>query len=78
MVGKRPPAKRNRKESGRVEQSAVDWYLMNPCVGVPDICPPLCSWHQLTDGTFTLADVEMFNQALNEMIEAYNAATGGQ
>lgn len=71
MVGKRPPAK-SSSNSGR--KSGVDWYLMNPCVGIPELCPPLCSWRELTDGTYTLADVEMFNQTLDEILTAHKAA----
>ncbi|ACG60371.1 hypothetical protein phiPLPE_49 [Iodobacter phage PhiPLPE] len=43
---------------------------MRPCVGVGGACPPLCTWAQLEDGTYSLADVEMFNQALDDVIEA--------
>lgn len=48
---------------------------MRPCVGVLDsrgtlICPPLCKYHELQDGTYTLADVERFHIAMHELIEA--------
>ena len=46
---------------------------MLPCVGVKDICPPLCKWSDLIDGTYSLADVEMFNQTISELIDAMNA-----
>lgn len=47
---------------------------MRPCVGVTDsrggvVCPPLCKYHELQDGTYTLADVERFHQAMDEIIE---------
>nr|DAI76097.1 MAG TPA: hypothetical protein [Caudoviricetes sp.] len=44
---------------------------MTPCVGIEGIAPPLCRWHELTDGTYNLADVERFNQALAELAREY-------
>jgi len=43
---------------------------MRPCTGINGLCPPFCTWAQLNDGTYSLADVEMFNQAMDEMIDA--------
>lgn len=50
---------------------------MRPCVGVIDstgcvICPPLCKYHELQDGTYTLADVERFHIAIDELIRVRN------
>jgi hypothetical protein len=39
---------------------------------VPEVCPPLCSWKDLTDGTFTIADVEMFNQTIQKLVKDHN------
>ena len=45
---------------------------MAPCIGEPGICPPLCRWAELTDGTYTLADVERFNQTLFDLVREHN------
>lgn len=43
---------------------------MRPCTGIPKYhVPPYCTWAELNDGTYTLADVELFNQALDEIID---------
>jgi hypothetical protein len=47
---------------------------MRPTVGAIDskgcvICPPLCKYHELVDGTYTLADVERFHHVIDELIE---------
>ena len=47
---------------------------MRPCVGIVGLCPPLCMWAQLTDGTYSLADVERFNQTIGEIVEAAEKA----
>ncbi len=47
---------------------------MRPCVGIPRLCPPLCTWSQLIDGTYSLADVERFNQALWDILDALPVA----
>lgn len=41
---------------------------MRPCVGIAGLCPPLCTWANLNDGTLSLADVERFNQAMDEIM----------
>ncbi len=46
---------------------------MLPCVGVQGVCPPLCSWAQLNDGTYSLADVEYFHIVINELLDTMNA-----
>lgn len=40
---------------------------MRPCIGIPRVQPPLCSYRELQDGTYTLADVLMFNITLDEI-----------
>ncbi|AUR99204.1 coil containing protein [Vibrio phage 1.263.B._10N.286.51.B1] len=51
---------------------------MRPCVGIPDVCPPLCTKAEIDNGTYTLADIEEMNQAieeaLNEAIQARELA----
>ena len=42
---------------------------MRPCTGVEGVCPPLCKWHELHDGTYTLADVERFNITIAELVQ---------
>ena len=48
---------------------------MQPCVGVVGACPPLCTWSQLEDGTYSIADVEMFNQTIGDLLEMMEANT---
>ncbi len=47
---------------------------MRPCTGVDGVIPPLCNWQQLNDGTYSLADVELFNTTIREEYEAAIAA----
>ena len=49
--------------------------MMKPCVGIDGLCPPLCRWVELTDGTYTLADVMRFHIAMDELVAAREAAT---
>lgn len=63
--------RRKKRRSGAGSDSAVNWYFMRPCTGVQGICPPLCTWSQLSDGSLSLADVERFNQAITEMVDDY-------
>ncbi len=43
---------------------------MRPCVGIPQIgVQPFCTWKELNDGTYNLADVELFHQAMDEIID---------
>ena len=70
LVGRRP----KRRSSSGGKPSAVNWFLMRPCVGIVGLCPPLCTWAQLTDGTYSLADVERFNQTIGEIVEAAEKA----
>lgn len=46
---------------------------MRPCIGIPlsDMglsIPPLCQWHQLEDGTYTLGDVMRFHLAIDDQV----------
>lgn len=50
---------------------------MRPCVGLPGYCPPLCTWAELNDGTYSLADVERFNQTLMEIADSVDKAVAG-
>ncbi|CAM0011921.1 hypothetical protein VPHK367G1_0051 [Vibrio phage K367 g1] len=43
---------------------------MRPCVGIPDVCPPLCTKAEIDNGTYTLADIEEMNQAIEEALDA--------
>ena len=43
---------------------------MRPCVGIPGLCPPLCQWKDIADGTYDLAWVKMANSAMDEMCYA--------
>ncbi|KKM21957.1 hypothetical protein LCGC14_1630200 [marine sediment metagenome] len=51
---------------------------MRPCTGIHGICPPLCKWAELNDGTYSLEDVEMFNQTMNQMIADYKASVANK
>src|SRR5690606_1063213 len=70
LLGRR---KRKRRSSGS-KPSSVNWYLMRPCVGVNGVCPALCTWAQLNDGTYSLEDVERFNQAIDELVRSHREA----
>jgi hypothetical protein len=48
--------------------------MWQPCVGVDGICPPLCKWSELNDGTYTLADVALFNNVIKEKVKHYQQA----
>lgn len=44
---------------------------MRPCVGVPALhIAPFCTMAEIKNGTYTLADIELFNQAIHELIES--------
>jgi len=50
---------------------------MNPCTGINGVCPPLCTYKELKDGTYTISDVLRFNQVLEEHINAYKRNNNG-
>lgn len=68
MVERRPPSSARAK--GGKYTGSIDWYLMQCCTGIEGLCPPLCTWAELNDGTYNICDVEMFNQAMTEMVKA--------
>ncbi len=43
---------------------------MRPCVGIPDVCPPLCTKAEIANGTYTLTDIEEMNQTMEEALDA--------
>ena len=45
---------------------------MQPCVGVEGVCPPLCTYKELKDGTYTLEDVMEFHLVMSELVESKN------
>jgi hypothetical protein len=45
---------------------------MRPCIGIPRVCGPLCAYKDLKDGTYTIADVLLFNMTLDEIEDALN------
>lgn len=48
---------------------------MMPCIGIPRLgIGPFCRWAELTDGTYSLADVERFHQAMAYLIAKADAA----
>jgi hypothetical protein len=47
---------------------------MQPCIGLPRFgVPPFCTWKELNDGTYSLADVELFHQTMMEIEDIANA-----
>ncbi len=71
MAGRRPK-QRATKRSEEVDDPVIDWFFMRPCVGLNDvsggvICPPLCKWSDLIDGTYSIADVMRFNITMDEL-----------
>lgn len=65
MVGQRKPKRRNQVKQEK--ESNTDWYLWLPCVGIDGVCPPLGTWKELKDGTYSLADVERYHQMIDEL-----------
>ncbi len=45
--------------------------MMRPCVGVEGICPPLCCYKELIDGTYTLENVLLFNITIDDLVTQY-------
>jgi len=41
---------------------------MRPCAGIVGVCPPLCQWSELEDGTYTLEHVLRFHYAMDELL----------
>ena len=74
MVGSRPPAKQLGESDGRKQNENIDWYLWTAVLGVPDIAPPLCSWDDLKRPGYTLSDIEIYHQVLDELITARRKA----
>jgi len=40
---------------------------MRPCTGIQGVCPPLCTWSETLNGTYTLADIQRFHYTMDEM-----------
>lgn len=67
---------RKRRSSGgneKVNNDVTDWLMMKPCVGVVGLCPPLCTWAELNDGTYSLGDVIRFHIVIDELLAAHKA-----
>lgn len=64
--------KREGKSENIIKESSVDWYFAQPMIGLTlegvKVVPPLCTWKELNDGTYNLADVELFNNIINEVL----------
>jgi hypothetical protein len=43
---------------------------MTAVIGVDGLCPPLCTYNQLKDGSISLFDIEMYHWALDELIKS--------
>ena len=50
------------------DDGAIDWYMIRPCIGVEGVVPALCTYKELQDGTYSLGDVERFNQVIADMV----------
>ena len=73
MAGQRK--RRNRKaepDVGSGNNHGIDMFMMIPCIGIPGHVPPLCTWKELEDGTYNLADVYRFNEMLKIVAEEHN------
>ena len=68
LVGRRK--RRVSRQSSSPDDDVIDEYLMRPCVGLGQICQPLCTWAQLNDGTYTLADVERFHIVMDRLLDS--------
>lgn len=64
---------RKRRPSSGKSKDVTDWFLMAPCVGVVGLCPPLCTFKELNDGTYSLGDVVRFHIVIDELIAAHKS-----
>ena len=47
---------------------------MRPCVGIQNVCPPMCTKAEIDNGTYSLADIEEMNQTMEEELEAHRVS----
>ncbi|PNF10546.1 hypothetical protein A6J71_10455 [Enterobacter cancerogenus] len=67
--------KRGRPRSGgEGEDARVDWFLWRPCTGVGNICQPLARWTEMTDGTYSIEEVQMMHDAMDDLLDAAEKA----
>jgi len=67
-------ARQRKPSSSGIEcKDITDWFLMKPCVGIAGLCPPLCTWKELNDGTYSIGDVVRFHIAIDELLAAHKA-----
>lgn len=70
--------RKGRKASERkADNELVDWFFMRPCMGVVNVTPPLCTWTQVQDGTYSITDIMRFNIAIDERIQKIEAMQNG-
>jgi len=50
---------------------------MNPCTGIGQFCPPLCTYKELKDGTYSIADVLKFNLILKDILDKNKGSDNG-
>lgn len=43
-------------------------------MGVEGICPPLCTYKELKDGTYNLSDVLLFNMTIEDLVQQKSEA----
>ncbi len=51
---------------------------MTAALGVEGLCPPLCSYVDLKNGTVSLLDVEMYHWALHELAKTRQTQVKGK
>ncbi|RTQ01301.1 hypothetical protein EKN38_13080 [Enterobacter sp. WCHEn045836] len=56
------------------QEARVDWFLWRPCTGIGNLCPPLAAWSDMTDGTYSIEEVQMMHDAMDDLIDAADKA----
>ncbi|MGM7765251.1 hypothetical protein, partial [Yersinia enterocolitica] len=76
----RPFLATQRRGKKRGKQSAapsrVDWFLWRPCAGAGQHCPPLARWSDMLDGTYTIDDVQLMHDVLDEIAAVVERGLG--
>lgn len=42
------------------------------------VCPPLARWSDMTDGTYSIEDVQMMHDAIDDLLDATEKARAGK
>ncbi|EKN5118395.1 hypothetical protein DYG59_06025 [Yersinia enterocolitica] len=73
MATQRQGKKRGKQSAA---PSRVDWFLWRPCAGAGQHCPPLARWSDMLDGTYTIDDVQLMHDVLDEIAAVVERGLG--